>query len=395
MGFLSAMAFRPPYRPATLATLLLLILTEGCGGLHVGRQILVRSDDWQTFGRSPLHDSTVDSAIVPPLTLAWEYGLSAGTANGAPIIADSIVVAGTMRGEIHAVRLADGKKIGWVSLGEAIHGTPVISGSMLFVPLTNSRESVVAYELTNGYVRWKQTCGDVETSLLLSGQHLYGGTTEGSFFCLDRGTGAVCWTFSLPENTRHKGIRSSPVAWRSLVVFGADDGCLYALDAATGKLEWTCQAHAPIVAPPAADSSLVVVGTTKGMVLALDVRTGNVRWKRDLGTPVYGHALLRPHVVVVVTTGGSVAALSPTTGEVQWLTEVGGPILAGPSAADTVLFVGTLQREFLALSLSDGRVLWKATTEGRIKTSPVISNGTVIITTDDRSMLAWRGGSKP
>jgi outer membrane protein assembly factor BamB len=395
MGFLRIMPFHPSYRPAALATLLLLVLAGGCSGLHVGRPILMHSDDWQTFGRTPLHTSAADSAIVPPLTLAWEYDLSAGTANGAPIIVDSIVVAGTMRGEVHAVRLADGKKLGWVSLGDAIHGTPAINGSTLFIPLANSRESVVAYDLTNGHTRWRQTCGDVETSLLLTGRRLYGGTTDGSFFCLDQETGAVCWAFSLPENTRHKGIRSSPLAWQSSVVFGADDGCLYALDATTGKIRWTCQADAPIVAPPVADSSLIVVGTTRGTMLALDPRTGNVRWKREMGTPVYGHALLRPDLVVAVTAGGTVAALSPKTGDQQWTTEVGGPILAGPSAADTVLFVGTLRREFLALSLTDGRVLWKSATEGRIKTSPVIANGTVIITTDDRSMLAWRGGTKP
>lgn len=389
------MVFRTSYRSAVLAAIVLLVLAEGCGGLHVGRPILARSDDWQTYGRSPLHASSVDAGIVLPLTLAWDYDVSAGTANGAPVIADSMVVVGTMRGEIHAVRLSDGKRIGWVALGDAIHGTPVISGAMLFVPLANSKESVVAYELTNGHIRWKQSCGDVETSLLLTGQRLYGGTTEGSFFCLDAGMGAVCWTFSLPENTKRKGIRSSPIAWHSLVMFGADDGSLYALDAATGKIEWTYQAHAPIVAPPAADSSLLVVGTTTGTVLALDPQTGNLRWKRGLGTPVYGHALLRPELVVVVTAGGSVVGLSSKTGEQQWATETGGPILAGPSAADTVLFVGTLQREFLALSLTDGKVLWKGATEGRIKTSPVISAGTVIITTDDRSMLAWRGGSKP
>jgi outer membrane protein assembly factor BamB len=330
-----------------------------------------------------------------PLVQAWEYDLAAGTANGAPIIADSVVMVGTMRGELHAVRLSDGKRIGWVSLGDAIHGTPVISGSTIIVPLANSKESVVAFDLAEGRPQWKQTCGNVEASLLLSDGNLYGGTTEGSLFCLDPLTGKTRWVFSLPNNTTRKGIRSSPAAWRSLVVFGADDGCLYALDAATGKEQWKHKGGAPIVAPPAADSALLVVGTTDGKVLALDPLTGNPRWQKDVGAPVYGHALLSVSLVVVVTTSGVVTGLSAQTGEQQWTTEVGGPILAGPSAAGEMVFVGTLRREILALSVIDGRVLWKGTTGGRIKTSPVISSGLVIVTTDDRSMVAFRGGPKP
>jgi outer membrane protein assembly factor BamB len=375
--------------------LCLLILVAGCAGLRVGRVLIPRPDDWSTFGRTPLRTSTTEVRIEPPLVQVWEYDLAAGTANGAPVIADSIVMVGTMRGELHAVRLADGKRIGWVSLGDAIHGTPVISGSTIIVPLANSRESVVAFNLAEGKPQWKQTCGNVETSLLLTDRNLYGGTTEGSLFCLDPQTGTTRWVFSLPNNSARKGIRSSPTAWRSLVVFGADDGCLYALDASTGKEQWKHTGEAPIVATPVADSTLLVVGTTTGKILALDPLTGNQRWRKDVGGPVYGHALLTMSLVVVVTTSGVIAGLSAQTGEQQWTTEVGGPILAGPSGAGGVAFVGTLRRELLALSLIDGKILWRGTTEGRIKTSPVISSGLVIITTDDRSMVAFRGEPRP
>lgn len=380
---------------ATVAIAFTLLLIQGCGGLRISRGIMPRPWDWKTFGGNPLHTNTVETRIGVPLKLTWEYDLAAGTSNGAPIVADSIVLAGTMRGELHGVGLLDGGRLGWVSLGEAIHGTPVVHGSTVFVPLSNSKESVIAYDLTGGKTLWRQTCGDVETSLLLADGNLYGGTTEGSLFCLNTTTGAVRWAFTIPENAAHKGIRSSPSAWGSMVMFGADNGRIYSLDTATGAVRWICQADAPIVAPPVADSTLMIVGTTGGTVLALDPGTGNVRWKRNVGAPVYGHALLKPPACVVVTTGGTVTCLAAQTGETQWTTDVGGPMVAGPAAADGTIFIGTLRREFLALSLADGKILWKTVTEGRIKTSPVISAGFVIVTTDDRSMLAFQEGPNP
>ncbi len=371
------------------------LLAPGCGGLRLGHGITPEPGDWTTFGKDPLRSSTVDGPIRVPLTLAWDYDLAAGTSNGAPVIADSIVLAGTMRGELHAVRLGNGKRFGWINLGDAIDGSPVVAGSTVFVPLANSRESVVAYDLTGGRLLWRRTCGDVETSLLLADGGLYGGTTDGSLFCLDPSTGAVRWVFAIPDNTAHKGIRSSPSAWRSLVLFGADNGCLYALDAATGRVRWKYQSDAPIVAPPVADSTLLVVGTTGGTVLALDPQSGNLRWEKTLEAPIYGHALLHGTTAVVVTTGGTVVCLATRNGEQLWKTDLGAPMLAGPAAAAGTMFIGTLHREFLALSLADGKVLWKTATDGRIKTSPVISAGTVIVTADDRSMLAFRGEATP
>jgi outer membrane protein assembly factor BamB len=391
MGLLDTMT---PRRAQTFLLLLSLpVLLDGCSGLHIGRTLTHGENDWPTFGRTGLHSSTIPTRIDTPLTPAWEYDLAAGTANGAPLVMDSLVFVGTMRGELHAVRLIDGKRTGWVSLGEAIHGTPATDGSTIFVPLAHSKESVVALDLASGRYRWQQSCGDVETSLLLQESNLFGGTMEGTLFCMDPASGAVRWLFTLPDNTTRKGIRSSPLAWRSLVVFGADDGSLYALDSATGKVRWQYRGNAPIVAPPVADSTVLIVGTTGGTVLAVDPPTGTLRWQKNVGAPVYGHALLTPTLAVVTTTAGMITGLSAVTGDLQWTLDAGGPILAGPSGAGDMLFVGTLHRELLALSLRDGAILWKETTEGRIKTSPVMSGGMVIVTTDDRSMIAFRGAT--
>jgi outer membrane protein assembly factor BamB len=373
-----------------------IVFAYGCSGLRLNHPMHTRPEDWPTFGRTISRSNVVNQLITPPLSRVWDYDVSAGVANGAPIIADSLVIVGTLRGELYAIRLTDGKRVGWISLGEAIHGTPVVEGgSCVIVPLSNSKESVVSYDMQNGASLWKQVCGDVETSLLLLENSVYFGTTAGTFYCVDCSNGTQRWSFPLPTNNRWKGIRSSPAGVKSTVVFGADDGVLYALNAKTGTPRWMYHTDSPIVAPPVIDSLHIIVGTVGGSVVALDPETGELQWSAEVGSPVYAHALLLPKIVVITTTGGELIGLAPNTGTQLWKTTVGSPMVAGPAAAESTLFVGTLRKEFLAVRISDGTMLWKDTTDGRIKTSPVISNGMIVVATDNQTVLAYRGVSTP
>jgi eukaryotic-like serine/threonine-protein kinase len=366
------------------------LLVMSCTGLRLGRSLYPREDDWPAFGRNASHSNAVTHQIGLPLSPAWQCDIAAGIANGAPILVDSMILGGTMRGDLYAIRLSDGKRLGWIGLGDAVHGSPVFDGNAVIVPLSNSRESLVSFDLPNGTIRWKQSYGDIESSILLNDKRLFFGTTGGKFLCVESATGSRIWSFSLPSNSQMSGIRSSPAARKSTVVFGADDGVVYALDIKDGSVKWTYGAGAPIAAPPAIDSPGVVIGTIGGKVIALDLETGRLRWSVDVGSPVYAHALITPAVITIATTGGDLFGFSPSTGGRLWKTEIGSPMVAGPAAAGGTLFIGTLKREVLAVGIADGAILWKGTTEGRIKTSPVIGYGMVFFATDNQDILAYR-----
>ena len=368
------------------------LLVASCTGLRLGRSLYPREDDWPAFGRTPSHSNIVARRIDLPLSLAWQCDVAAGIANGAPLLVDSLILGGTMRGDLYAIRVSDGKRLGWIGLGDAIHGSPVFDGNAVIVPLSNSKESLISFDLPTGVPRWKQSYGDVESSILLNDKRLFFGTTVGKFFCVESATGSKLWSFSLPSNSQMSGIRSSPAVQRSTVVFGADDGAVYALNIKDGSVTWTFSAGAPIAASPAIDSTGVVIGTIAGEVLSLDFETGHLRWTVDVGSPVYAHALITPAVITVATTGGDLYGLSPLTGARLWKTEIGSPMVAGPAAAGGTLFIGTLKREVFAVGIADGAILWKGTTEGRIKTSPVIGYGMVFFATDNQEIVAYRGG---
>lgn len=375
---------------ARIITCVLAASMMSCGGLHVDRSLHERSGDWPTFARDVTRTAVGEQSLSPPLVVAWEYDVTAGVGNGSPVVVDSIVFVGTLRGELYAISLATGKLIGWVGFGESIQGSPVVDGNVAFVAISNSKESLAAYDVFEGKARWKKKFGDVEVSPLLYDQKLYIGNTAGTFYCIARDDGSQNWKFELPSNTRLKGIRSSAAADSGTVIFGADDGCVYALNAESGALRWKYETGSPVTASPLIAGRTVYVGNRGGIIHAIDRASGVLRWRSDAGAPVTANAVPAGPLIVLGTTAGTAFGLQMEDGKRVWTTELGGPVIAGGALAGNVVYMGTLKKEVFALSPRDGSVVWKAAVEGRIRTSPASAAGRLLIATDDRTVIAYK-----
>ncbi len=372
-----------------LCVLAVCALLAGCGGLRMERYLRPRADDWPTFARTAEHTASAAEALRPPLALAWSQDISAGTGNGSPVVVDSIVFVGTLRGELCAFSAATGKQIGSISLGDAIQGSPVIDASVAFVALSNSSQSITAFDLFNGRPRWKKSYGDVEVTPCLAGGKIYLGNTAGTFFCIERATGDVRWKFDLPDNRSYKGIRSSPAADSGTVVFGADDGRVYAFNTETGTAKWTFDTGHPVVASPLIVGGTVFVGNRGGTVFALSLSSGRSVWQAPAGAPVYANAVPAGHVIIVGTLAGKVSGYREGDGTLLWHTDLGGPINAGGAVAGTTVYIGTMKKQIYGLDASSGEILWKAETGGRIRTSPAAAFGRLFVATDEHDLLAY------
>lgn len=382
---------RPDQHTVALRTAvaLLSILVVGCGGLKLGRAISSGEWDWPTFARTIERTNATPEQLRPPLALKWEYDISAGMGNGSPLIIDSVVFVGNLRGELHAINRLTGKRLGWADFGEAIHGAPIFMTNIALIASSNTRASLVAYDLSDGTTRWRKEYGDIETSPLLHAQRVYFGNTAGTFFCVSRDKGETIWTFELPNNTRRKGIRSSPAADGSSVVFGADDGAVYALDMESGTLRWRFDAGAPVLAPVAMSDGRVFVGTLAGQFHALDASTGHRAWSATPGSPIYAAASIGNNAVIVGTASGDLTAWDPTDGRVKWTRNLDAVISAAGAIAGDILYIGTLKKRLHAINIHDGGILWEEVVPGRIKTSPAIARGTLVVATDERLVLAF------
>lgn len=142
-------------------------------------------------------------------------------------------------------------------------------------------------------VRWRlrlpgpDTFSGVETARpLVVGDRVYVQTMASDVYALDLATGALEW--------RHRYARldggPNGVAAAGGVIYGNTNTATFALDARTGRQRWLrrlTSAGQPIDTTPVLAGGLVVTSTTgappdgRGTVYALDARTGRVRWRFD------------------------------------------------------------------------------------------------------------------
>jgi outer membrane protein assembly factor BamB len=377
-----------------LPAILLIAGAAGCSGLRLDSPLRYEDVASRTFAGNMMRNNEAVTAPAPPLVKAWEQDVSAGFGEGSPLLIDSVLFVGNLRGELYAFNARTGKRFGWVNLGGAIHGAPVIDAGLAFVPLAGSRESFIAYDFVEGKIRWRQALGEIHVSPLLLDARLYVANTAGSCFCIARDNGETLWTFALPGNTTAKGIRSTAAGTDTSIVFGADDGYLYHLGATTGALLWRINAGAPIQASPVIHGDRIFVGTLAGRCIALERATGTQVWAADVGGSIYGPALVDSSLVITGTTAGTIVALHRASGGVAWEADLRAPVNTGILGVGPHVYAATLRKELVALDRATGAIVWRTTLEGRVKTTPVAGAGFVYVAADNRIIQAFRGADK-
>lgn len=261
-------------------------------------------------------------------------------------------------------------------------GTPGVAGDLVIVQDDNA---LLAMSSETGRVAWR-TVLRASTPVNARNIAVAGGrafTAGGdSLYAVDQRTGRRLWAF-LPDA---QAATCEIAADENLVVIGTRSHRVYALDAATGAVQWSINVgpgwtNGGLVFGVSLTGDAVYVGAVENLTAGAGLRRGHVlALHRDDGAILWHYEAAgdqndvsaAPRVagdLVLVSDlyGGSVYALRRATGVLAWrvamsgLGPTGAPIVRGDTA-----FVGANDAMLYAIDPSDGRVLWQRDTGGSI-----------------------------
>jgi len=245
----------------------------------------------------------------------WRY-TTIGHSLSAAALADGVAYFASSDGVLHAVDAASGQARWQVRHGNWGPEAPAADAGLVYAG--GRGDALVAYAIGDGAERWRVSAAAWFASpLCLAGGQLYTLNWDGFLYAIEARTGRLGWKL---KGERGQGFTSPPAAnsrrlyvgsrvyrerdgeqsgayallamrkedgaevWRFLtpkhifaaptvagdtVLFGADDGFFYALDADTGVERWKIELNGRLVTQPQIAGDAVYIGERHGAVCAI------------------------------------------------------------------------------------------------------------------------------
>ncbi len=350
------------------ATVYCLLIFIACSSPIVIRAVGDSPHEWGQRRGNAWGSGYVPWGTDPPLGLLWRHRLN-GAVAASPLFVGHKVLTATLTGRIYLRDGRTGTSIRTYKVDGAIHGTPALFDSLLFIPLSGGEASLIALNLTDGKAQWSANFGDISASLCLWEGLLLVGSERGEVVAVRAQTGEVLWRFKADDQ-----IHSSPCSKDSLVYFGSDDDHLYAVSSKTGKLKWKYKADSSIYASPTADSSGIYFGTAMGTFYKLDPHSGEMVWIFKSEAGIYAGSACDVTTVYFGSNDRNLYALDKLSGRPIWRFTTKGVLKSAPVLTDNTVYFGSADRHLYALDRASGELKWKFETKGPIESPPAFGD---------------------
>jgi len=169
-----------------------------------------------------------------------------------------------------------------------------------------------------------------------------------------------------------------------LILFGSNDGRVYALRAESGQAKWTARMGKSLKLPLIESNGVILAASGDKKLYALDAKNGANLWQFSSGndfqqwdSPVIGEG-----VVYVATKDKRLYAVDLQTGKERWQFPCGGEI-AEPALSEGTVIFGSQDKTVYAVDAATGARRWASKTDHKKHSRPIVYGGRVLIAGDD------------
>jgi outer membrane protein assembly factor BamB len=354
---------------------------------------------WPRYGYTKDHNRNFDPAkpIRGPFRAKWKRKASALT-EFPPAISQGRIVQLSDDARLVSRELDSGKKRWKRDLGSLSASTPAIEDGRIYVTLLETSKGsgngrIVCLRFRDGKILWSKTLSSrSESSPLLHNGRVFFGSEGGTLYALDARSGKQDWTYRAGG-----AIKGSPtLSDDGLLYFGAYGGSVHAVRARDGAMIWSKSASGGLrggnfYATAAVAYGRVYIGATDGRAYSLSAKDGRIAWAHQTGRCVYSSAAVknvpgRGPMVFFGSYDGTFYALDARSGKVRWTHRSGGKISGSPTIVGDVVYYADLGRAVtVGLKTGSGKVVFKYPIGAY---DPIVSDGVNLYLTGNRSLTS-------
>lgn len=231
-------------------------------------------------------------------------------------------------------------------------------------------------------LRWSYQAKDsIESSAAIVDGSVYVGSMDGCLHAIDLATGKERWQYQ----TSGPVGESSPSVHDGIIFVGDLNGVLHAVDAATGKGRWTFKTDGEIKSSPNWSGNRILIGSYDQHLYCLSAATGALVWKFRTEGPVHCTPAIDKERVFISGCDETFRAFDVATGKQLLALPLGAYAGASAAVRDDQAYVGTFGNEVLSIDLRRRAIRW--TYKHPTRNFPFYSSAAL---TDDRVVLGGR-----
>ncbi len=252
--------------------------------------------------------------------------------------------------------------------------------SLLLVACSTSKKQADVPNVELSLWTFKTDSAICSTPQIL-GDHIYFGSNDDSFYCLNKLTGKLKWEF------KTGGPVSSSCAFHDGIVFFTSSDCnTYAISCETGKKVWSHQTKLATGSTPLICGDKLIIIDRNSSLLGLKANSGKLLWKFDMPFPV-GIPEIGDKVVYVTGGDNFLYTVNATTGKELWKYNVNADNSRKPLVCDQTIFWPD-ENDVVHAVNKNGNLLWKQKINERGLTSCVSNKDTIVFGCSSNAVIS-------